>query len=252
MGRLGREIADMAGRIGRLQDRLVDRERTGAALEMIDHLQHSIREPLAQIRQLAVSPSDRTGEQPDVTRCREQIAGTVAQFERWLGELRSGLVCNIGVMRLVDIPAVLRDVQATVQPVLDRHRVHLAVAVSPPLEHAELDQLQFEQALVSLITNAVQASQAGQTVWVDAVPSPAARDSWEVRVRDEGSGIAPEMMERIFLPFFTTKKDGNGIGLGLAKTIIHQHGGELLVHSAPGEGSCFTIRLPLHHATGAC
>ena len=116
--------------------------------------------------------------------------------------------------------------------------------MDPAIKEVPVDRLQFEQALIALVTNAAEASAAGGTVRIVVKPCSDANGCWELRVEDEGSGISPELMEKIFLPFFTTKRDGNGIGLGLVKAIIQQHGGELRVDSEAGRGSRFTARLP--------
>ena len=68
-----------------------------------------------------------------------------------------------------------------------------------------------------------------------------------LRVTDDGTGIEPEVQERIFVPFFTTKPGGSGIGLTLARQIMHQHGGSINVRSCPGEGSVFTLLFPYNH-----
>lgn len=67
---------------------------------------------------------------------------------------------------------------------------------------------------------------------------------WELEVQDEGSGIPPELEPKVFAPFFSTKRDGNGIGLGLVAAVVERHGGKLLLHSERGKGSRFTLRLP--------
>ncbi len=118
------------------------------------------------------------------------------------------------------------------------------VELDPAITDVSIDRLQFEQALVALVTNAAEASTPEQVVRIVANTSREANGHWELKVEDQGCGISPELMEKIFLPFFTTKRDGNGIGLGLVRAIIHQHGGELSVTSTPGHGSRFTIRLP--------
>jgi len=105
--------------------------------------------------------------------------------------------------------------------------------------------MRFEQAVVSVVSNAIQASTAGQTVRVAARLCDQATGCWEIEVADDGSGIAPDVIDKVFLPFFTTKADGTGLGLGLAKSIIEQHGGQILVSSTPGRGSVFTLRLPV-------
>src|SRR6185369_4979392 len=95
---------------------------------------------------------------------------------------------------------------------------------------------------VNLCLNALQAmAEAGGTLTL----SGSARDGWvEVQVCDTGAGIAPEERDRIFEPFFTRRANGLGLGLFSCKRIVEDHGGELRVASAPGQGACFTVRLP--------
>ncbi|MDR2682475.1 MAG: HAMP domain-containing histidine kinase, partial [Dysgonamonadaceae bacterium] len=64
-----------------------------------------------------------------------------------------------------------------------------------------------------------------------------------IRVSDNGDGILPEVLDKIFIPFFTTKSTGSGIGLSICRQIINLHGGVISVHSEPEKGSCFTIQL---------
>jgi signal transduction histidine kinase len=75
-------------------------------------------------------------------------------------------------------------------------------------------------------------------------------DSATIIIRDNGSGIPPEVMEKLFDPFFTTKPAGEGTGLGLSITydIIHSHGGKISVDSKPGEFTAFTIRIPVNNS----
>jgi signal transduction histidine kinase len=105
---------------------------------------------------------------------------------------------------------------------------------------------QINQVILNLLTNAAHAtSDAGGTITVRT----AMRDAGHVAVEiaDNGHGIAPELLPRIFDPFFTTKAVGKGTGLGLSISykIVQSHGGRLEVRSTPGEGTCFTIVLPL-------
>lgn len=90
-----------------------------------------------------------------------------------------------------------------------------------------------------------QVAQPELTISIETGPTTA----W-VRVRDIGTGIKPEHLTRIFDPFFTTKGPrGTGLGLSISSSILRQHGGEILVESAVGAGSTFSLRLPLHDAT---
>jgi two-component system sensor histidine kinase HydH len=70
-------------------------------------------------------------------------------------------------------------------------------------------------------------------------------DSWiEVSVRDDGPGIAPEVKENLFVPFFTTKQRGSGLGLAISQRIVEEMSGRIEVHSQAGEGTCFSVLLP--------
>jgi signal transduction histidine kinase len=244
MGDLGREMSAMAGQIARLQEQLVEQERLAAAGDLIERVEQHVREPLAAIRRLAGRNLERNRGNPELAQCQERIGATVRRFEDWLGHLRAGLACPAGDPTPVEVDKMFMEVVAAVQPALERHRVELVTQVNPGLPEVKLDVLQFEQALISLVTNAIQASSAGQIVHLGAKPCESMPGWLHIDVIDQGVGMAPELMEKIFVPFFTTKPEGTGIGLGLVKSIVHQRGGELSVRSAPSQGSQFTIRLP--------
>ena len=112
--------------------------------------------------------------------------------------------------------------------------------VSPSALKVYADPRLLMQVLVNLVKN---ASEAGDGV-IELNASRMADGNIEISVRDYGHGILPEVMDSIFVPFFTTKPQGSGIGLSLCKQIVKQHRGRLLVKSRPGHGSVFTIILP--------
>jgi signal transduction histidine kinase len=118
------------------------------------------------------------------------------------------------------------------------------VEIDPGVSEVQLDSLHFEQALVALVTNAAQASEAGQEVRISASPLAEARGRWRLSVLDHGAGISAELKRKIFLPYFTTKPEGNGLGLAMANKVVRLHGGQLTVDSAPGRGSRFDAELP--------
>ena len=112
--------------------------------------------------------------------------------------------------------------------------------VSPSALKAYADPRQLMQVLVNLVKNASEASNG----IIELNASRMADGNIEISVRDYGHGILPEVMDSIFVPFFTTKPQGSGIGLSLCKQIVKQHRGRLQVKSSPGRGSTFTIVLP--------
>ncbi|MBP2687652.1 MAG: gnfL, partial [Deltaproteobacteria bacterium] len=135
----------------------------------------------------------------------------------------------------------------------------------------DADPALLEQALTNILDNAADACQGKGTVTVfvgtsrhftDAVrlnrkvqmilPGHSGREEEFVRIhiRDNGPGIPPEILDRIFVPFFTTKKAGTGIGLPLAQKIVHAHGGVLDMNSDVGKGTEFIIKIPVRHGSG--
>ena len=117
--------------------------------------------------------------------------------------------------------------------------------VSPSALEVNADPRQLMQVLVNLVKNASEASDG----IIELNASRMADGNIEISVRDYGHGILPEVMDSIFVPFFTTKPQGSGIGLSLCKQIVKQHRGRLLVKSRPSHGSTFTIVLPKFHST---
>ncbi len=115
---------------------------------------------------------------------------------------------------------------------------------SLPRLMADFDQLQ--QVYTNLILNAIEAMPEGGTL---TLRTSADNSQLKIEVQDTGCGISPKNMSQLFIPFFTTKKAVKGVGLGLAVAygIIQRHHGRIEVQSKEGEGSTFTIYLPLYH-----
>jgi two-component system NtrC family sensor kinase len=113
----------------------------------------------------------------------------------------------------------------------------------PPL-HCDASQIQ--QVVLNLLLNAAEATQMKAERRV-VVETASTEGGVELAVSDNGEGIPPENLARIFDPFFTTKSEGKGVGLGLAVSygIIQAHGGDIEVRSQPGEGTTFTVSLPV-------
>jgi signal transduction histidine kinase len=106
---------------------------------------------------------------------------------------------------------------------------------------ADIDMEQLRQAVDNLLRNAIEATPAGQRVRVRA---SSARDGHRIEVRDTGPGIPPDVLPRIFDLYFTTKKDGTGVGLAHSQQIVSAHGGRIEVATEVGAGTTFTIVLP--------
>jgi signal transduction histidine kinase len=111
------------------------------------------------------------------------------------------------------------------------------------LSAAPIDAGQIQQALVNLVKNAMHAMTRGGTL---ALQTGEAGDGVWVSVSDSGGGIAQEQINRIFEPFYTTKKKGSGLGLMIVQRIVRAHGGRIELESHVGKGTTFRLWLPLH------
>jgi signal transduction histidine kinase len=146
------------------------------------------------------------------------------------------------VLRVQDL---LENVRRLLRAQIEEQNLDVAVSVEPPDLTVTADPNLLDQLLINLTLNALQAVEDAP----DANPGRIAlraridrRSRPVIQVRDNGPGIPHDVQEKIFVPFFTTKEDGSGIGLSLSRQIMRLHGGTISVRSTPGEGTEFTLR----------
>jgi two-component system NtrC family sensor kinase len=127
-----------------------------------------------------------------------------------------------------------------------RRQCKLEVTIDPKVPPVRARSAEMRQVILNLLVNALQAGNEGTSVQVRAASR--SRDWVEIEVIDDGPGIAKEIQHKIFEPYFSTKPRGQGTGLGLylCRKIVDDHGGELTLRSAPGQGATFVIRLPVY------
>ncbi len=111
-----------------------------------------------------------------------------------------------------------------------------------PIE-AVIDSFYLERALTNIINNAIEASEKGQDIDID-IESESEKDKVLIRIKDRGKGMDRETLENIFIPFYTKKATGTGLGMSIAKNIIEGHGGKIYIHSRPDFGTEVKIELP--------
>jgi PAS domain S-box-containing protein len=138
---------------------------------------------------------------------------------------------------------VLRETMELLRPELENRGLHVIEKPAGGLPAAKLDPAQIKQALVNIIKNAMQAMNRGGELTVQTGATP---DNVWISVSDTGCGIPEDQLNRIFAPFFTTKKKGSGLGLMIVQRIVRDHGGRIDLESIPKKGTTFRIWLPLH------
>lgn len=142
----------------------------------------------------------------------------------------------------VNVKALLDEMAMLHKKELADHGVSISVSVDPDHLSIQVDKTMIEQVLINLIKNAIQAfeDQPEKRIEVRAFSSEKGRAV--ISVKDNGQGIDADALEKIFIPFFSTKKTGSGIGLSLSKQIMRQHEGRITVKSKLGEGTEFLLR----------
>ncbi len=150
----------------------------------------------------------------------------------------------------VDLNKTIEETLSFVAHQLHLNQIELAVQLDARLPHIQGNSGQLQQVFTNLIINAMHASRPGSVIRIQSRFSPALGEfggAAELLFIDHGHGIKDENLKKIFEPFFTTKEIGKGTGLGLSVSygIIKEHGGEITVQSSVGEGTTFTVVLPL-------
>ena len=118
---------------------------------------------------------------------------------------------------------------------------YISFAQPAPQISIKADRTQMEQVLINIIKNAIEACAEVPSPQIQVQSSVSETGTVSITVSDNGPGILPNVLDKIFIPFFTTKENGSGIGLSLCKQIMHLHGGNITVRSTPEQGSEFTL-----------
>jgi signal transduction histidine kinase len=142
---------------------------------------------------------------------------------------------------LAEITPLLDQSLAVVSQIADEKGIRLEKTVSPNLAQAYVDEARLKQAIINLLVNAIQASTTGQAVCLGCSQDSAALS---IEVRDCGCGIPPERREKVLSPFFTTKKEGTGLGLANVSKIVEAHRGTIEILDNPEGGTVFKIAIP--------
>jgi nitrogen fixation/metabolism regulation signal transduction histidine kinase len=220
---------------------VIDETESEAWKKLVRIMRHEIMNSMAPIISLSETFSD-----PAVDYDPELLNKTMQTIYR-----RSiGLVEFVqNYKSLTNLPAPqfhpfeVEDMLDDIANLLEAQQIRFDYVVTPPGMELIADRTQMEQVLINLIKNAREAVDWNESPLIQVTATYDEKHRPRIAVSDNGEGILPSVREQIFIPFFSTKTNGSGIGLSLCKQIIHAHGGHIHVTSTLNEGSCFTIRL---------
>jgi two-component system NtrC family sensor kinase len=238
--------------LNRAHDHVLHVEKMASLGKMAAVVAHEVNNPLSGIltyakllRKWVGSGQVAKEKHDEALECLELIAAE----SRRCGDLIKNLLTLSRTapmnVQFSDLHAVIDRCLLLVRHQLEMGGVELQLRRGEDFPLVSCDPAQIEQVFLALIMNAIDAMPRGGNLWIETRLSSDEAEV-EILVRDDGAGIAPDVLKHIFEPFLTTKERGHGVGLGLAisRGIVERHNGRIEVHSELGKGTTFTISLP--------
>ncbi len=227
-----------------LRDQLFQQEKMVLVGQIVAGVAHELNTPLgtillrAQLMQHQVASGDALSDlqvvESEAQRCRRIIDALLGFSRR-----------SEGVMARADMNSLVREGLSLIENDLKLKGISVEVAYADDEATVWADGNQIQQVLLNLVTNAADAMPHGGHLRIDTRASSDQRGV-EIRVSDDGCGMEPDVLDRAFDPFFSTKERGKGTGLGLAicQRIVEEHEGEIQIQSRPDQGTTVLVRLP--------
>ncbi len=225
-----------------LQEQVLKSERLAALGQLVAEVSHEIKNPLVMIggyaRQLQRSAPDPKGQAK-----LQIIVDEVRRLETLIGELRDLYRPKALTLETIDMAILLREVRDLIQEEARGRQIELVLDIPPAPVMVEGDRDKLKQVILNLSRNGMEAMDRGGRLTVRA---QCLEDQVEITVADEGPGIPEPERDKIFVPFYTTKKQGTGLGLSVSKRIIEEHRGcSFSLASGQDKGAVARIIMPI-------
>src|SRR3954468_6219317 len=241
------------------QRKLLQSDRLASLGQLSASVAHEINNPVSGVLNLSMLlqrmlkddgvPQNRI---PEFRKYLGQVTSETARVGRIVSDLLAFSRRGKPQRAPADLNRIVKTTLSLVQHKMKLSNVEVETRLCDDLPAAQCDASQIQQVVLNLLLNAAEATQTKSERRV-SVQTSTAEGLVLLAIADNGDGILPENLAKIFDPFFTTKSEGKGVGLGLAVSygIIQAHGGEIEVKSQPGEGTTFTVSLPIEHPAPA-
>lgn len=241
-------VIEDVSRVHALESQLLRAEKLVTVGELAAGMAHEVGTPLGVVRGRAEYVLRKIGGEHPQAKGVADIVDQIDHVTRTIRQLLDFSRVSPAVVQPVSVTDALRNVSELLRFEGERRKIAIDVESPADLEPASADPDQLQQVLVNLTKNALDASEPGGRVTLRACreEKSGVRTRLRIDVEDHGCGIPAAELNRIFDPFYTTKKRGQGTGLGLAVTaqIVRNHGAEIRVASEEGRGSCMSLLWP--------
>jgi len=244
IGDLARALERMTAQLRESREQLVQAEKLASIGEMSAAVAHGLRNPLASLR-AAAQLVRRHPTSPSATEHLDAIIEEVDRLDRRISHLLSFSRPAPFHPVSESLPRLIEELLPAVAQPLREQRVELEMAVPAALPQVRVDPMQLEQAILEIVTNAIDAMPEGGRLRIGAfVSDGTGPGDVVVEVTDTGGGIPDHVLPSVCEPFFTTRQEGTGLGLAIAKRYVEQNGGRLEIASRPGIGTTVRVCLP--------
>ena len=226
--------------------------RLTALGEMSSALAHELNQPLSAIANYLNGVQRLLADDPSAAskKVRDALAKAVEQARRSgdiIRRLREFVSRGETAQRAESVARLVEEASALALVGARQLGVHVDFQLDPSADFVLVDKIQIQQVLLNLIRNAVEAmseSPRRELVVASRLARGARGKMVDISIADTGPGLAPEVAERLFQPFVTTKPQGMGVGLSICRTIVEAHGGKIWVEDGPGGGAVFHLTVP--------
>jgi len=224
---------------------------------LIKVLTHEIMNSVTPIASLSASASEEINsftdtqaeevtllreELADIGQCLQTISRRSDGLIRFVNDFRNLTAISVPQLNRFNVTELLQEIKMLMRKQLASSQVRLEMEVPADSLLLTADRSMIEQVLINLVKNAIEAVQEQPEALIILRAYLDERSRISIEVADNGSGMTPEAMSKIFIPFFSTKKTGSGIGLSLSRQIMRLHKGTISVQSEQGKGTRFVLR----------
>jgi signal transduction histidine kinase len=241
IGDLARTFESMVAGIAKANRKLLDSERLATIGKMAAHVTHEVRNPLSSIALNLELLQDELPDSAEAKALHSAIRGEVERLTDLTEQYLSLTRKNHPTLESENLGEVVSEAMAFLEPGLLRAGVKVVLDIADELPNVAIDEAQIRQVIHNLLRNARQAMPDGGQVTVRVAPG---RGVVIVSVEDQGTGVAPDVRDKLFEPFLTSKVHGTGLGLAISKQIIEAHGGSIRCEDNTPSGTRFAIELP--------
>lgn len=239
------EVCRLRDELHEKNKQLARSERLAALGEMAAGVAHEIRNPLGGIGLYASLLERDLAEQPEQVDIARRISAAVRSTESVIGDILAFAGHGEPQRRVCSVDSILVEAAAQAAPRAEAEEKHLIVADPVSAVSVDCDRVQLQRAVLNLVLNALDAVSKGGHVRIRVDPaSPEAGSQCRIVVDDDGEGIDPSDLHRVFDPFYTTKDTGTGLGLAIVHRIAEVHGGLVTASNRAEGGASFALHLP--------